>query len=119
LPRAEPGSQPTGTHPNLTRRRSDTERQTRQPVRSGEAELESSVMHAAGLPLVRSVENRDARKQAVGMCEGCHPVMQSADSAVPWCPDISTTRTHRQGITCSKGNPPPSNSSVLNMSDLP
>src|SRR3954469_739444 len=62
LPRAEPGSHPTGTDPNLTRRRSDTKRQTRQLVWSGEAELESSVMHAAGLPLVRSFENRDAKR---------------------------------------------------------
>jgi hypothetical protein len=73
LPRAEPGSQPTGTHPNLTCRRSDTERQTRQLVRSGEAECESLVMHAAGLPPVRSIENRDAKTEhAVGMCESGH-----------------------------------------------
>ena len=62
LPRAEPGNQPTGTHSDVTSRRSDTERQTRQLVRSGEAELESSVMHAAGLPLLRSIENRDAKR---------------------------------------------------------
>src|SRR5436305_11873834 len=62
MPRAEPGSQPTGAHSDLTSRRSNTERETRQLVWSGEAEIESSVMHTAGLPLPRSVENRDAKR---------------------------------------------------------
>jgi hypothetical protein len=66
VPRAEPGEQPTASHADLTIRRSDTERQTRQPVWRREAELECPIIHRGGLPGCTPIKNHDADRSTKG-----------------------------------------------------